>query len=422
MTKQYTSNIIYTAIGSALILSMTACVGGGSGGSEASTGTTPSTSSGSTSSTTPSSNATGVFIDAPVQGLRVERSSGSTGTTGSFGEFQYTTGETVTFYLGALKLGSVVAKAEITPLDLFNTIDIDNRKVLNLLRLLQSLDSDSNLSNGIQLNSQMIQSASDSMSKLSLDQDTTAFQNTADVSTVLSKKRQGLTLTSVTEAKSHFDSTRQTAKGVGLFTGSFTFGGKTQSTSGIGGANGVYNGSYIGADNKKYTLLLQRTGTSTGLMQISTVTQQVIGTKTVSIPDIKEEDGALTISATEIRFTGKAGSSFVAAKVGAAALMGANALFGETGKGITSVCSNGIIFVDVPIGYGLNPAKYVGLAYPSASGLQYVIKPIISIGEDITTTGALSVSGSMIEFSLPNGKLSIQKSAAGNTSTAIACS
>ena len=84
----------------------------------------------------------GQFIDAPVQGVNYISGSLS-GVTGSNGEFQYETGNTVRFFIGDIALGGEVSgKAMITPLDLVENGAIDTPAVINIARLLQSLDSD----------------------------------------------------------------------------------------------------------------------------------------------------------------------------------------------------------------------------------------------------------------------------------------
>jgi hypothetical protein len=83
----------------------------------------------------------GQLIDAPVQGVRYESGSVS-GITGDLGEFQYETGGTIHFFIGDIALGeSVRGKSVITPLDLVPNGTIDSPAVINIARLLQSLDS-----------------------------------------------------------------------------------------------------------------------------------------------------------------------------------------------------------------------------------------------------------------------------------------
>jgi len=84
----------------------------------------------------------GTLVDAPVAGVSYE--SGSlAGVTGSNGEFRYEVGNTVRFYIGDIDLGKPVrGKALITPLDLVPGGTADTPAVVNIARLLQSLDSE----------------------------------------------------------------------------------------------------------------------------------------------------------------------------------------------------------------------------------------------------------------------------------------
>ena len=84
----------------------------------------------------------GRLIDAPVGGVSYQ--SGSlAGITGSSGEFQYEVGNTIRFFIGDIALGRAVSgKSVITPLDLVVDGATDTPAVINIARLLQSLDSD----------------------------------------------------------------------------------------------------------------------------------------------------------------------------------------------------------------------------------------------------------------------------------------
>lgn len=89
--------------------------------------------SGSASSTGTS---TGIFADAPVQGLGYKTATQS-GFTDAQGQFKYKTGETVEFKLGTLLLGRATGKALLTP---YNISD-NNNTAVNIALLLQNFDS-----------------------------------------------------------------------------------------------------------------------------------------------------------------------------------------------------------------------------------------------------------------------------------------
>jgi hypothetical protein len=91
---------------------------------------------------------TGVFLDSAVVNIGY-RTETLKGVTNSFGEYDYVEGETVTFFIGDLEFPRVVASGTITPLELAETDDINNSTVINMIRLLQSLDMDGNPKNGI---------------------------------------------------------------------------------------------------------------------------------------------------------------------------------------------------------------------------------------------------------------------------------
>ena len=111
-----------TAVGLALLAAaqLSGC-GGGDGGEGAPTTPPPSGNNPNPPPPPPPAppvgSALGVFLDSPVQGLRYTTSpSNVTGVTNANGEFTYNPGDTVTFALGDLVLGSVPAQAEVTPL------------------------------------------------------------------------------------------------------------------------------------------------------------------------------------------------------------------------------------------------------------------------------------------------------------------
>ncbi len=90
----------------------------------------------------------GVFLDSPVSGLKY-----STGTfegiTEDDGSFYYTEGDEIVFSIGELSFPPVTGASTITPLEIAQVDDVENEKVVNLLRLLQSIDQDQNPGNGI---------------------------------------------------------------------------------------------------------------------------------------------------------------------------------------------------------------------------------------------------------------------------------
>lgn len=93
----------------------------------------------------------GAFVDGPVSGLNFKTVSVS-GQTDSNGIFKYRDGDTITFSIGEIVLGSVKAKALISPVDLVpGATDAFHPTVTNIAAFLQTLDHDGYLNNGIQI-------------------------------------------------------------------------------------------------------------------------------------------------------------------------------------------------------------------------------------------------------------------------------
>ncbi|MDO9263162.1 MAG: hypothetical protein Q7U02_04290, partial [Desulfosalsimonadaceae bacterium] len=91
----------------------------------------------------------GIFMDSPVGGMNYETPS-LRGVTDDNGEFSYNSGETVTFSVGGLPLGSATGKAILTPVDIVpGAMDETDPVVTNIARLLLSLDADCDPANGI---------------------------------------------------------------------------------------------------------------------------------------------------------------------------------------------------------------------------------------------------------------------------------
>ena len=97
----------------------------------------------------------GVFLDGAVEGLEYVAGSAARASTGAKGEFNCFAGDTVSFNLGGLALGSAVCAATITPLQLAGVTDVKDPKVVNRLLALQLLDDDSDPANGIKLNAEV---------------------------------------------------------------------------------------------------------------------------------------------------------------------------------------------------------------------------------------------------------------------------
>ena len=86
-----------------------------------------------------------------MAGVGYSTSAGLAGFTDSEGTFYYKEGDTVSFQIGDISLGSVVAAEKLTPVEVMGASGTADQKVINLSRLLQTLDADGDPSNGINI-------------------------------------------------------------------------------------------------------------------------------------------------------------------------------------------------------------------------------------------------------------------------------
>ena len=216
------TTILSTALLASMVSALVACGGGGGGGDSSSSSTTGSTSSSSSaaaSSVSSSSSAgtivagasdgtsslqTGVYLDSRVAGLRYVTATQS-GYTDANGAYKFMPGETVQFYLYGTALNNTKASLVLTPAD---ATDADLDYTVNLLRFLQTVDTDNDASNGITLPTV---DASDASYTINFNQDIYAFEQDASVLAFLTKYASGRSLVSVNDAVNHFnDSIAQT--------------------------------------------------------------------------------------------------------------------------------------------------------------------------------------------------------------------
>lgn len=143
---------------------------------------------------------TGIFLDSRVAGVSY-RTETQSGTTSALGEYQYVAGETITFSIGNIILGSALASDIITPLSLVpSATDASHPTVTNIVRLLVSLDSDNNPDNGITINQAIIDAASNA--QINFDQSISAFESDTQTTTFIADA--GSSLVTVSAAQNHF--------------------------------------------------------------------------------------------------------------------------------------------------------------------------------------------------------------------------
>ncbi|GEM_PF-5916177 len=242
-----------------LSLVLFSCGGGGGGG------------------TAPPAEKTGVFLDAVVSGALFETSSGGSGTTNTSGEFQYLPGDKIVFSIGEIQLPPVPGADFVTPLQMGATNNINEQRIINILRFLQSLDSDGNANNEITLPApDAFFNASGQVMNFSLNEADFEAALTAFLNTLPGN----LTPVSAEDAKAHFESS--------LF----------QQMAGI------YNGTFSGDLTGKLRLTLDASGEITG-----TATQDRLGQQDAEVHQLSgsvQSNGAAALDVFESsgNFTG----------------------------------------------------------------------------------------------------------------------
>ena len=177
--------------GFVVVLSMAIAYGCGSGGGGES-GATPAT-------------IIGTFWDAEVDGITYNANpSGQTGTTQNAGKFVCKADDTVGFFVGDVFLGQTTCKKNVTLLDLVpGATDETNPVVTNIARFLQSLDSDLDPSNGININSDTV---AEVMGRpIDIVNPELSFDNDADLQALFIML--GVTPVTSNEARDHFRTT-----------------------------------------------------------------------------------------------------------------------------------------------------------------------------------------------------------------------
>ena len=149
------------------------------------------------------------FIDGPVGGLHYRTPTGS-GLTDADGGFEVLPGEPVEFSLGDVVLGETSAKASITPADLFpfrpDRPALEDRRVINCARLVQSLGGLGDLAAGVTVDEQVRGVAT---GRIDFDLEWDAFGRQPEVSQLLQKF--DVSLRSPEAAKNHL---RRTLAGI----------------------------------------------------------------------------------------------------------------------------------------------------------------------------------------------------------------
>ncbi|WP_101674444.1 carboxylesterase/lipase family protein [Alloalcanivorax mobilis] len=132
---------------------------------------------GSSSSDHPSdAQRSGVLGSLSVSGVQYRAGESSPRITDEQGRFSYAEGQRVAFSLGDLALGEAEGADTVTALNLSGgTASADDQRFTNTLILLQSLDADGDLNDGIQITDAISNEVSANATALAIDQPTSDF-------------------------------------------------------------------------------------------------------------------------------------------------------------------------------------------------------------------------------------------------------
>ncbi|MEI8595345.1 hypothetical protein [Photobacterium sp. Hal280] len=233
-TTTMKGKLLNLSIVAALGFAISACGGGSSGKDTANNNSSggDQTQSGDVS--------TGRLIDAAVEGMDYVTATQS-GTTNANGEFSYKPGEKVTFKMGGHSFTSVDAGNVITPLDLAGTEDINDNAVVNIVRLLMTLDSDDDPSNGISIN----ETVKNTATQINFNVAPADFGNDSNVTALLSQASKSASdLPDEAEAKAHFEESLSTT--TADLKGMFTLGWEVGEDSEYAGIVNIFpNGHFL---------------------------------------------------------------------------------------------------------------------------------------------------------------------------------
>lgn len=147
----------------------------------------------------------GTFIDSPVDGIAFQTPS-QNGITDVAGTFSYIEGEAVQFSIGNIILGEGFAKPNMSPVDIVDgATTTDHPTVVNIARLLQTLDLDGDPANGIFIS----KNVRDSTQGLSIDftASETSFENDQNLLTFISQTTNTSNLVPKYMAITHLEET-----------------------------------------------------------------------------------------------------------------------------------------------------------------------------------------------------------------------
>ena len=203
---------------------------------------------GSSGSSSDSSSKQGTFVDSAVSGIKYQTPTQS-GFTDSNGLFKFLENEEITLSIGGITLGNTTASTVITPVNMVsNAKDHSNESVLKILQFLQTLDTDQDPTNGIQIS----EAARNAAANLQLNFDTDSETTIGNI--IKQMTGDNRSLLSAAQASIHFTQSLFIIY-TGTFNGEWVDNGEIGSFTFDMTADGqISNGSWISAQRSKCEL------------------------------------------------------------------------------------------------------------------------------------------------------------------------
>jgi len=335
--------------------------------------------------------ATGQFKDSNTAGVKYV-SGEQSGITGTDGRFTYEVGNTVTFSIGGITLGTSSGKSIVTPVDLVPAGNSSSVEVQNIVRFLIMLDEDGDPVNGINI-AASVQAVADSWSQVDFSVADLTGQISGIVSDAATADGGTHILPSISDAQAHLESTLRCS------------------------ASGAYKGTFSGDDRGTFGLLIDATtGSALGVAYSTLFSEFTILTgstpinfeQNISIVSGVSSDGAIfngeftsvnNIAGTWLNTFADAEGSFNGTRVGGSA----NALFRYTGRYVENTDNDyGLFSFDID-----DQDNISGIAYSIAGDEELTLSGSITQGS--VSNGVISVTasdGTVITGSLFDGQIS----------------
>ncbi|MFX0082667.1 MAG: carboxylesterase/lipase family protein [Candidatus Hodarchaeota archaeon] len=129
----------------------------------------------------------GAFQGIPIEGLSYQSATFS-GITDIKGQFRYIAGESVVFSIGKLIIGETVGKERISLIDIVSGAEnSSDQRIINLCILLQTLDEDGNIKNGIRISGKIATIVSGYSGQLNFNQPPEQFRSDPVLKSLIGK-------------------------------------------------------------------------------------------------------------------------------------------------------------------------------------------------------------------------------------------